>query len=532
MSDAPAAMSDVRGMTAELAPGGVNPWLVAPAVMLGTFMEVLDTTIINVSLPHIAGNLSAGVDESTWVLTSYLVSNAIVLPASGWLAQRFGRKRVFMACITLFTLSSLACGLAQSLTALILCRILQGLGGGAMQPTSQAILLESFPRRKHGLAMAAFGIGVVIAPIVGPTLGGWLTDNYSWRWCFYINLPVGILALLLIQTFVFDPEYIRRHKAGRIDYIGLGLLAVGLGTLQLMLDKGQREDWFESAWLTKVAVVSAAALVLLVFWELRVAHPIVNLRALRDRNLALGTLMMFGFGAALYGSTVLYPIMLQTLLHYTALLSGFALSPGGLATLLFMPICGRLVGVIDARKLIMFGFAVCSLALFMMSGFNLQADFRTIMWPRVILGVGLAFTFVPLTTVTFATIPREAMGNATGIFNLMRNIGGSAGIAMVTTLLARRSQFHQTVLATHVTPYDLGVHVALQRSEQLLQVSGPPGPVVTSPPPLALLYGEVQRQSAMQAVLDNFWLLGVLMAVLVLGLLLLRKAQRTAGVPG
>jgi DHA2 family multidrug resistance protein len=505
---------------------GVNPWLVALAVMLGTFMEVLDTTIVNVALPHIAGSLSAGVDESTWVLSSYLVSNAIVLPASGWLARRFGRKRFFMTCIVLFVLSSLACGLANSLTMLIFFRVLQGLGGGALQPTSQAILLETFPRRLHGMANAVFGIGVVIAPIVGPTLGGWLTDNYSWRWCFYINLPVGLLALLLIQSFVFDPGYLRQQRAGRIDYVGLGLLAVGLGALQIVLDKGQREDWFESAWLTKFALVSAVALVLLVVWELRVAHPIVDLRALADRNLALGTLMMFGFGAALYGSTVLYPILLQTLLGYTALLSGLALSPGGLATLICMPICGRLIAFVDPRKLIVLGFAVASVSLFIMSGFTLQMAFDDAVWPRVLLGVGLAFTFVPLTTVTFASVPRESMGNATGIYNLMRNIGGSAGIAAVTTLLARRAQFHQSVLVAHVNPYNPGVYSALQQTEHLLQASGPPAPVVGPPTALGLLYGEVQRQTIMQAVVDNFWLMGVLMAVLVLGLFFLRRPAR------
>jgi DHA2 family multidrug resistance protein len=529
VSNVSALTLDTRTAARELAPGGVNPWWVAVAVMLGTFMEVLDTTIVNVALPHVAGNLSAGVEESTWVLTSYLVSNAIVLPASGWLARRFGRKRLFMACIIVFTISSLACGLAQSLPALIVCRILQGLGGGAMQPISQAILLESFPRRKHGLAMAAFGIGVVIAPIIGPTLGGWLTDNYSWRWCFYINLPVGILALLLIQTFVFDPSYLRQSKPGRIDYLGLGLLALGLGTLQLVLDKGQTEDWFQSPWLTKVAIVSAASLILLVFWELRAEHPIVDLRALRDRNLALGTIMMFGFGAALYGSTVLYPIMLQTLLHYTALLSGFALSPGGLATLLFMPICGRLVGVVDPRKLIFFGFSVCSLSLFMMSGFNLQVDFNAVVWPRIVLGIGMAFTFVPLTAVTFTTIPREDMGNATGIYNLMRNIGGSAGIAMVTTLLARRAQLHQSTLVANVTPYDVQVQRSLEQSAHMLQAAAPPGAVVAPTPPVAVLYGEVQRQCTMQAVLDNFWLMGVVMAVLVVGLLLLRRPRHAPG---
>jgi MFS transporter, DHA2 family, multidrug resistance protein len=507
----------------ELAPGGVSPWLVALAVMLGTFMEVLDTTIVNVSLPHIAGSLSAGVDESTWVLTSYLVSNAIVLPASGWLARRFGRKRFFMTCIVLFSVSSVACGSANSLAMLVVCRIVQGLGGGALQPTSQAILFESFPRRKHGMAMAVFGIGVVIAPIIGPTLGGWLTDNYSWRWCFYINLPVGILALLLIQTFVFDPHYLRGQRARSIDYIGLGLLAVGLGALQIVLDKGDREDWFESAWLTRIAMVSAVSLILLVIWELRVAEPVVNLRALRDRNLWLGTSMMFGFGAALYGSTVLYPILMQTLLGYTALLSGLVLSPGGIATLIFMPICGRLIGLTDARKLIAFGFGTCSLALFFMSGFNLQVDFSRLVWARVILGLGLAFSFVPLTTVTFATISREAMGNATGIFNLMRNLGGSVGIAGVTTFLARRSQFHQSILAAHLTPFDLQVQNALQQSQRLLQTVGPQQPVVAPPSPLALLYGEVQRQAAMQAVIDDFWLMSVLMGSLIVGLFFLRR---------
>ena len=257
----------------ETAPGGISPWIVAPAVMLGTFMEVLDTTIVNVALPHVAGSLAAGLDESTWVLTSYLVSNAIILPASGWFAQRFGRKRFLMFCTALFTVSSLACGAANSLTMLIVFRVLQGLGGGALQPLSQAILLESFPRRLHGMANAVYGIGVVIAPIIGPTLGGWLTDDYSWRWCFYINLPVGFLSLLMLQTFVFDPPYIRNARPPRADYVGLGLIALGLGTLQVVLDKGQREDWFQSAWLTKFAVVSVLALVALVIWELRAAHP-------------------------------------------------------------------------------------------------------------------------------------------------------------------------------------------------------------------------------------------------------------------
>jgi MFS transporter, DHA2 family, multidrug resistance protein len=503
----------------------INPWLIAIAVMLGTFMEVLDTTITNVALPHVAGSLSAGVDESTWVLSSYLVSNAIVLPASGWLALRFGRKRFLMTCIVLFTLSSLACGLATSLPMLIFFRVLQGLGGGALQPISLAILLESFPRRQHGMAGAVYGIGVVIAPIIGPTLGGWLTDSYSWRWCFYINLPVGLLALLLIQLLVFDPDYIRNHKVKQIDYVGLALLAIGLGALQIVLDKGQREDWFESAWLTRMAVASAVALVLLVIWELRVRDPVINLRALRDRNLAIGTLMMFGFGFALYGSTVLYPIVLQTLLNYTALLSGLALSPGGIATLICMPICGRLISHVDPRRLILCGFITCATALYLMSGFSLQMAFSNAAWPRVLFGVGLAFTFVPLTTVAFATISRETMGNATGIFNLMRNIGGSAGIAAVTTLLARRAQFHQSVLGAHLSAYNPHVYSVVQQTDQFLQWRGPSAPVVTPPTATAMLYGELQRQSTMLAAVDSFWVLATMMTLMIAGLFFLRRPQ-------
>ena len=421
----------------------INPWAIALTVMLATFMEVLDTSVANVALPHIAGNLSASIDESTWVLTSYLVSNAIVLPLAGWFSTLFGRKRFYMTCVTLFTLSSFLCGLAPSLGMLVIFRTMQGLGGGALQPVSQAILVESFPKSKQGMAMAVYGMGVVVAPIIGPTLGGWITDNYSWRWIFLINIPVGALSLALTTILIFDPPFLERKtiRGGlKIDYVGLSLLAVGLGFLEVTLDKGQREDWLSSHLIVASMIIAAACLVSVAFWEWRHKEPVVDLRLLRDRNFSLATFSMFLLGFVLYSSTVLLPVLLQTLLGYTALLSGLVLSPGAIATLVLLPVVGRLIAKVEARSMLAVGLAIAAIGLFQMAGFNAQIDFRTAMMARIVQSIGLAFLFVPLNTLAFSFLPKEKINRATGLINLARNIGGSSGIAVVTTMLARRAQ--------------------------------------------------------------------------------------------
>jgi len=493
-------------------------------VMLATFMEVLDTSVANVALPHIAGDLSASVDESTWVLTSYLVSNAIILPMGGWFSMLFGRKRFYMICVALFTASSFLCGLAPSLGMLVFFRVLQGIGGGALQPMAQAILVETFPREKHGTAMAVFGMGVVLAPIVGPTLGGWITDNYSWRWIFFINIPVGLVALALTALLIFDPPYLVRKAWGslHIDYIGLGLLATGLGALEVMLDEGQREDWFSSHFIVAFAVIMAVCLVSVVFWELRQKEPVIDFRILKDRNYMLATVSMLVLGFVLYASTALLPLFLQTLLGYTATLSGLVLSPGGLVVLLCMPLVGMLLRRYQARWLVIFGVAVSATGLFYMSRFNLEVDYRTAVWARVVQSTGFAFLFVPISVVAFAFIPKERTNYATGLFNLARNIGGSSGIAAVTTLLARRGQFHQQVLTAHLTPYDPVYQEALARAAGMLHLQGASAPDAAIGAQ-GLLYGTVLRQSSMLAFGDAFWAMSVLFVAIVPLMLLIRR---------
>src|SRR3954464_1426282 len=429
----------------------INPWIIAVAVMLGTFMEVLDTTVVNVSLQHIAGNLSASVDEATWVLTSYQVSNAIILPMSGWLSNHFGRKRVLMTSILGFTIASVACGMAPNLPFLIIFRVIQGATGGGWQPLSQAIMLEAFPPDERGKAMAFWGLGIVVAPMLGPMRGGWITENYSWRWVFYINLPVGILALIMSQMFIFDPKYISR-RSSRVDYWGIGLLALGMGGLQIMLDKGQEEDWFGSHFITWLAVAAVAGLAFFVINELLENQPIVNLRVFRNRSYATGVFMMTVLGFVLYGSTVLIPIFLQQLLGYSALDAGVAMLPRGLGSFIAMPLVGILMSKIEPRKLLAVGFAVAAFSLWDLARINLNAGYWDIFWPQLIQGMSMGFLFVPLTTITHDSIQKEQMGNATSIFNLMRNIGASIGIAMVTTIITRKSQSNINVLGPSVNP--------------------------------------------------------------------------------
>src|SRR5246127_5681778 len=444
--------------------GNINPWVIAITVTLATFMEVLDTSIANVALPHISGNLSAGADESTWVLTSYLVSNAIVLPLSGWMSSLLGRKRFYMSCVALFTVSSFLCGLAPSLGVLVLFRILQGAGGGGLQPSEQAILNDTFSLEKRGMAFAVYGIAVVVAPTIGPWLGGWITDNFSWRWIFYINVPVGIISLLLTSVLISDPPHMKRasFKSGfRIDYIGIGLISLGLGSMQIILDKGQREDWLSSNFIRVFFVLMLIGLIAGILWELREKEPVVDLRMLKDRNFAIATTAMFFLGFVLYSTTVLIPQLLQELLGYTAQLAGMALSPGGAVIMCMMPVVGILVSKVDTRILIAFGCIVSSSALFGMAGWDLGLDYGHAVRARMLQSFGLAFLFIPINVAAFAYVPREKTNMGTGIINLARNVGASVGIATVTTMLDRRSQFHMARLTERANELSAAYHNTL-----------------------------------------------------------------------
>src|SRR6266478_3043180 len=511
--------------------GTINPWVIAVTVTMATFMEVLDTSIANVALPHIAGNLSAGADESTWVLTSYLVSNAIVLPLSGWFSGVIGRKKFYMSCVALFTVSSFLCGLAPSLGVLVLFRILQGAGGGGLQPSEQAILNDTFPLAKRGMAFAVYGIAVVVAPTIGPWLGGWITDNFSWRWIFYINIPVGILSLLLTSVLVSDPPYMKKAKVKdgfRVDYIGIGLISLGLGSMQIILDKGQREDWLASGLIQVFAVLMVVGLISAIFWELRQDHPVVDLRMLKNRNFAIATTAMFFLGFVLYSSTVLIPQMLQQLLGYTAEMAGLALSPGGAVIMLMMPVAGFLVSRVDTRAMISFGCIVCSVSLFVMAGWNLQLDYRHAVYGRMLQSFGLAFLFIPINVSAFAYVPKEKTNMGTGIINLARNIGASVGIATVTTMLDRRAQFHQSRLMEHVNGFSAAYHNSLNGMQAKLIAAGSTA-VHASAQAHGMIYNTVQRQAVMLAFIDNFKMLGVVFFAVIPILALMRKPRVPAG---
>jgi len=499
----------------------INKWLITITVMLPTIMEIVDTSVANVALPHIQGSLNAGTDEVTWVLTSYLVSNAVILPMTGWLSRLFGRKRFLITCITLFTIASFLCGAAPNLATLIFFRVIQGAAGGALIPNSQAILLETFPPRERGMANAIFGIGAMFGPIIGPALGGWVTDNLNWRWIFYINIPIGIIAVIMAYYFIFDPSYLRRGKM-QIDYWGLALLTIGLGALQVVLDKGQQDDWFNSPFIVLFSIISALSLLMLIYVELKHEHPIINLRLFKDISFSAGNLVMFMVGFCLYSSIMLIPLFLQTLMGYNATLSGMVLAPGGLATLITMPFVGIFISRYDGRKVVLAGLLIGAASMFIMQGFTLEASYWDFVWPRVVLGVGLAMIFVPLTTVTLATIQREEMGNATGMYNLLRNIGGSVGIAIAATLLARYNQFYQNTLVAHVTPYDSTTQHTLSTLKQAAIARGV-DMVTADKTSLVIIYGNVQRQAGILSYNHIFWIVGITFLLIIPFLLLLKR---------
>ncbi len=504
----------------------VNPWLIAATVITATFMEVLDTSVANVSLPHIAGSLSASVDESTWVLTSYLVSNAIVLPLTGWLATLIGRKRFFLACVVIFTASSLLCGMAPSLSALVFFRVLQGAGGGGMQPMSQAILVDTFPRGKQGMAMAIYGMGVVVAPTLGPTLGGWITDNYSWRWIFLLNVPVGFVSVIMIALLITDPPHMVRktfQEGLRIDFLGLGLLGVGLGFLQVVLDKGERDDWFGSTFITCAAVVSLVALAGLVVRELTTPDPVVDLHLFRDRNFAISTFMMYALGVVLYGTTLLLPILLQTLMGYTAMESGLVLLPGGLVLLAVLPFVGALLDRFSPRWIVATGLLIMAAGLFELSHLDLSAGPRSPVVDWIVSRMGTAFLFVPINVMAFYFVPRGKMNNASGLINLARNVGASTGISFVTTMLDRRSQFHQNVISENLQGGNFLYRAALHHLTQLLVARGENAAHALSGAQ-ALVYGELERQAMMLSFVDNFRLMGMI-CICVLPLLFLMRPR-------
>lgn len=505
-----------------------NPWLIAVPVMLVVFMVILDTSVVVVALPYIAGNLGATQDQSTWVLTSYLVANAVILPASAWLSSFFGRKRFLIACTVIFTVSSLVCGLAASMSMLVLSRVAQGLGGGAMQPLSQAILLESFPPEKRGTATALFGLGIVVAPIVGPTLGGWFTDQLSWRWTFYINFPVGVAAVILMLLVLEDPPYIRAARPRSIDGLGFGLMAVFLGALQLVLDQGQDADWFAAVWLRWVTLLSAACFIGFIIRELRAENPIVDLRVFANRNFALSTALFAVFGLALYALIALQPLFLQTLLGYTAFNAGLSVTPRGLGAIVGILLVGALVSRVNPKILVAVGFVVLGLSSLLLSRLTLQISMSSVVLPNLISGFGTSCIFVPLTALAVDTLRNEQIGNATGLQNLVRNVGGSVGLSYASTMLQRYAQVHQAMMVRHFSTLNpLYLH-RLRIAQSLLAHRF--GPVDALERARDLLYHTLLQQSAYWAFADVFYAVACFCGICVLCVPIFRRPTQVRAV--
>jgi DHA2 family multidrug resistance protein len=496
-------------------------WAITFTIMVVAFMQILDTSVTNVILPHLQGSLSAGLDEVSWVITSYLAANAVVIPATGWLAGLFGRKKFFLICTTVFVVSSFLSGAAPDLTTLIIARILQGLGGGPIIPLSQAILWEIFPFHQRGLAMAVWGVGFILGPILGPTVGGYLADEWSWRWIFYINLPVGILGFLLGSAFLFDPPYLK--KAARIDWWGLGLMVAGFGCLQLVLDRGEREDWFESTTIVAMTVVAVCALVGFLIRELTTSDPILDLTAFTDRNFATGVTIIAVVGFGMFSGMLLVAVFTQKLLGYDAWTSGLVLAPGGIGNI-FSLFASGMVTRVDQRLMLGFGCLLNAVALYMMTSLTLGMDYWSLALPRFIQGFAIGFIFVPLSTLTLATIRRDKLVNATAIYGMMRNVGGSVGIAVATTLLAQRSQFHQSTLVSHITLWDPETRARLARWVAHFAAQGSDA-FTAEKQAMAMLYRETVNQAQLLAYADDFWLLAVMFAIVPIFLPLMRRIR-------
>jgi DHA2 family multidrug resistance protein len=509
-----------------------NPWAIAITVTLATFMEALDTSIANVAMPHIGGSLSASTEEATWVLTSYLVANAMVLPISGWIANRIGRKRFYMSCVALFTLTSLLCGLALSLPMLVFFRVLQGAAGGGLQPSEQSILADTFPPEKRSMAFAVYGVAVVMAPVLGPTVGGWIVDNYTWRWIFFLNIPVGIVSLFLSSRLVEDPPYlaeVRKKKEG-IDYWGLGLLILSIGALQIMLDKGQEDDWFGSHFIITLFVTAVIGLTLFFWRELSIDHPVLDLRLFVRRNVGMTQLVMFMVGVALYSSTVLIPEFLQEIMGYSARQAGMAVSSGGLVLMFLFPVAGALAPKFDPRKLVSIGFIITTWGLWRMSTLNLNISFgQAVSW-RVFIALGLPFLFIPINTLCYSGIPQEKFNEVSGLTALMRNLGGSVGISFISTLLARQSQKHLALLMHNTSPGNPAyeqMRNGLAGAWHRLGSSAPDAVYHAG----AQIYSMAQLQARLLAYVDVIWVMVAVTAVLVPLPFLMNRPKKMAAAP-
>lgn len=504
-------------------PPKCNPWLVAFAVSLATFMEVLDTTITNVSLPHIGGSLAASQEESTWVMTSYLVSNAIILPISGWLADAIGRKKYFLLCIGFFTLASFFCGAATSLWMIIVFRLLQGVAGGGLQPTQQSILLDAFPPEKRAQVFGLTAITMIVAPVIGPTLGGFITDNFSWRWIFFINVPVGVAALLLVSRVYHEQHEAKKIKT-KVDYLGFGLVGLGIGAIQLVLDKGQQDDWFGSPFITFMTVLGVSMLAFAVWWLLRQKDPLVELRLFKIVSFRMACLLIFFMGFVLYGSSILLPLLVQSYFGYNATLSGMILSPGALTIIIVMPLATKVIQRFQPKYLIAFGFFICGLGVFYTMHFTPATNLATFISMRILTVAGLPFLFIPISTMAFGEVPRHLNNKASALYSLFRNLGGSFGIALIATYLFRHQQIWQTYMAGRLSPYSLPLQQSLAQHTAALTAAGA-SPAAAAAQAQGMLYAQLQKQSGIMAYADSFQMMSWIMMLLVPIALLLPKTK-------